>query len=178
MACELPDKNQCTTDMLSFKGYVHRWLAVAAQVAAPVVHDMIMPVLNTSAQGMLQGCLPDGTCGFRWNWGRYDGKTGAGQQMNALGALISMLVEKTNVHGPLTDTTGGTSIGNPNAGYGEGNILPVPRPITAKDLSGAWAVTASMMFSLGLMLIWMCSSFGEGPAWTDPMVASLEILKY
>ncbi|POS68711.1 glycosylhydrolase family 76-2 [Diaporthe helianthi] len=44
-SCELPERISCTTDMRSFKGYLHRWLASTAQLA-PFVHDQIMDVLR------------------------------------------------------------------------------------------------------------------------------------
>ena len=92
VARELEHVNQCTADMLSLKGYVHRFMAQTVQMA-PFMHDTIMPALRWSAAGMTKGCNPDGTCGFRWNRDKYDGETGAGQQMNALGALMSLLID-------------------------------------------------------------------------------------
>lgn len=45
-ACETG--STCTSDMLSFKGYLHRWLAQAATLA-PFTAATITPVLKTSA---------------------------------------------------------------------------------------------------------------------------------
>lgn len=52
--CETRDP-PCTTDMLSFKGYCLRWLAVVTQVA-PFTRDVILPVLRGSARAVVQQC--------------------------------------------------------------------------------------------------------------------------
>ncbi|KAM7185116.1 putative glycoside hydrolase [Naviculisporaceae sp. PSN 640] len=166
VACELPDKVQCTTDMLSFKGYVHRFLSQTAMIAPPV-RDIILPVLRSSAAGMAKSCTPQGVCGFRWNRGKYDGNTGAGQQMNALGALTGLLLEYNRIM-PVTNTTGGTSKGDAGAGgnpsdqgIGEFGELGV------KDQAGAAILTALMLVSFVGCLIWMATGANEGPQWVD-----------
>ncbi|KAK4205126.1 putative mannan endo-1,6-alpha-mannosidase precursor [Triangularia verruculosa] len=161
-SCELEEKNQCTTDMLSFKGYVHRWMAQTTQLA-PFTHDIIMPILKQSTQSMAESCLPDGTCGFRWNRGSYDGDTGAGQQMNALGALVSLLVDQPEVKGAVTAKHGGTSSGDPNAGEnaegeeweGESTL------ITNGDRVGAGIVTFFLVGSVVGMMVWVSMTTGE-----------------
>ena len=145
VACELESHVQCTTDMLSFKGYVHRWLAQTTQMA-PFIYPTIAPVLRSSAAGMARACQADGTCGFRWNRNGYDGNPGAGQQMNALGALLALLLfeDQQFVKGPLTNQTGGTSVGNPDAG-GDTSATPGSEvvPITGADRAGAGILTRS-----------------------------------
>jgi len=162
MACELDTHVQCTTDMLSFKGYVARFLAQTVQVA-PKMHDIIMPVLRTSAAGMVNSCNPDGTCGFRWNTGAYDGQTGAGQQMNALGTLMALLVDEQRVIPPVTNSTGGTSLGNP-AGGGNGAVERVLKPITTADRAGAGILTALGLLGIAGTLALMNTRLGEGGA--------------
>lgn len=162
MACELDTHVQCTTDMLSFKGYVARFLAQTVQVA-PKMHDIIMPVLRSSAAGMVNSCNPDGTCGFRWNTGAYDGQTGAGQQMNALGTLMALLVDEKQVIPPVTNGTGGTSLGNP-AGGGNGAVERVLKPITTADRAGAGILTVLGLLGIAGTLAFMNTRLGEGGA--------------
>ncbi|KAK4159287.1 putative mannan endo-1,6-alpha-mannosidase precursor [Cladorrhinum sp. PSN259] len=172
-ACELADLNQCTTDMLSYKGYVHRFLASTTQLA-PFVRDMIMPVLLSSTKGMAQSCRDvGGVCGFRWDRGEYDGLTGAGQQMNALGALLSLLATaEGDTKAPVTNTTGGTSKGNPNAGVGTGQPEKrTEREITMADKIVAWVVTGILVFLVSVWALMMMTDAGEGPrkVWNGPM---------
>ncbi|KAJ4410633.1 hypothetical protein N0V82_009183 [Gnomoniopsis sp. IMI 355080] len=170
-ACELNDKIQCDTDQLSFKGYVHRWLATAAQVA-PVVYQPIMTTLKNSTAAAVKSCANDvanpngystATCGFRWTTGAYDGLTGAGQQMNALGALTSLLVavDPQSVAAPVTNTSGGTSVGDSNAG-GDTNFVKPLSPVQTKDRVGAGILTALVLVLMSSALFWMCTEVVEG----------------
>lgn len=171
-SCETADRIQCTTDMKSFKGYLHRWMANAAQLA-PFVSDQIMTVLKNSTTAAVQSCV-DGvdngngvshaTCGFRWTTGGYDGDTGAGQQMNVLGALTSLLiaVESQRVGGPVTTSTGGTSQGYPDAGGEPSFLKPASQPGVG-DKAGAGALTAVFLMSMVLMLTWMSTDRFEAP---------------
>jgi mannan endo-1,6-alpha-mannosidase len=163
-ACELQDRVQCNVDQHSFKGYMHRSLATVA-VVAPFTRDAILKVLRTSTEGAVSSCLADGTCGFRWNTGAYDGDTAsgpAGQEMSVLAALSTMLMDQGKVlAGPLTNATGGTSQGNPNAG-GDYNVLAPPKPITTGDKAGAGIVTAVVLGSCLGGLLWMGMGWSEG----------------
>ncbi|KAM7223361.1 glycoside hydrolase family 76 protein [Rhypophila decipiens] len=139
MACE--EHMSCTTDMLSFKGYVHRWLATATQVA-PFIRDQVMPVLRKSAEAAISTCTGEANgraCGFKWNKRVYDGSHGAGQQMNVLGAVSTLLIGQTKV--PLTNSTGGTSRGNPNAGSHSDTFSGHSTPPTMADKAGAGVLT-------------------------------------
>ncbi|KAI0846986.1 glycoside hydrolase family 76 protein [Daldinia vernicosa] len=134
----------CTSDMLSYKGYVHRWLAVTT-LTAPFTRDRIMNLLRSSAEHAVKQCTGGANgrqCGFHWTTGVYDGQTGAGQQMNVLGALTSLLVEDANP--PVTNSTGGTSIGNPNAGNPKSSVLQ-ETPVTTGDKAGAGILTAFLL---------------------------------
>lgn len=168
-ACELDNKIQCDTDQLSFKGYVHRWLATAAQIA-PIVYEPIMTTLKNSTAAAVKSCAdvanPNGystaTCGFRWTTGEYDGLAGAGQQMNALGALTSLLVavDPQSVAAPVTNTSGGTSVGNSNAG-GDTNFVKPLSPVQTKDRVGAGILTALILVLMSSALFWMCTEVVE-----------------
>jgi mannan endo-1,6-alpha-mannosidase len=155
----------CTSDMLSFKGYVHRWMAVTAQLAT-YTRQTIMPVLRTSAQSAVRTCA-GGTngrmCGFKWAEAAaqgtgWDGTLGAGQQMNVLGALSSLLTADAGTLGipPVTNTTGGTSGGDSSAGYGHGSPwLDNVTPITTADRAGAGILTAITLISIVGIFWWM-----------------------
>ncbi|KIH87419.1 mannan endo-1,6-alpha-mannosidase [Sporothrix brasiliensis 5110] len=161
ISCESDINLTCTTDMLSFKGYIHRWLAVTAQIA-PYTHDRIFATLKTSAEAAVRQCTGGDTgrvCGFRWvQGGTYDGTNGAGQEMNVLGALLSMLLDKAPA--PVTNLTGGTSQGNPSAGTDE-SILPYTGPVSQGDKAGAAFLT--LLFLTGCLgtLSWMMLGWGE-----------------
>lgn len=160
IACE-PNRGGCTADMLSFKGYVHRWMAVVTQVA-PFTKDTILPLLKQSTQAAVNQCTGGETgrkCGFYWTSGEFvdpavDHTTGAGEQMNVLAAVSSLLIDQTEP--PTTNLTGGTSKGDYSAGgspiAGNENEL---RPITAGDKAGAGILTF-VVLSAGLGLFgWM-----------------------
>ncbi|OAA70043.1 Mannan endo-1,6-alpha-mannosidase [Akanthomyces lecanii RCEF 1005] len=145
--CETRDP-PCTTDMLSFKGYCLRWLAVVTQVA-PFTRDAILPVLKASARAAVQQCTGEPTgrrCGFYWTGGRFvdpkvDNTTGAGEAMDALAAVSSLLIDKAEA--PVRADRG-TSKGDPNAG------LPGATAGTRrlKRITGADMFGASMMTML------------------------------
>ncbi|KAL7623554.1 hypothetical protein AAE478_007237 [Parahypoxylon ruwenzoriense] len=144
----------CTTDMLSFKGYLHRWMAVTTQVA-PFVSSRILGLLKTSTAAAVSQCTGGDNgrmCGFHWTTGVFDGKTGAGQQMNVLGALSSLLINETQA--PVTNTTGGTSLGDPNAGS-HSPTLPENEPVTTGDRAGAGIITAIMLITAILSAVGM-----------------------
>jgi mannan endo-1,6-alpha-mannosidase len=139
VACE--QGKTCTTDMLSFKGYLHRWMATATRVA-PFIHETVMDTLKVSTEAAIKQCTGGDTgrvCGFQWSSGVYDGTNGAGQQMNVLGAVSSLLID--NVAAPVSNDTGGTSVGNPNAGGDDDNINKKVSPPTTGDKAGASVLT-------------------------------------
>ncbi|UKZ74986.1 hypothetical protein TrVFT333_002657 [Trichoderma virens FT-333] len=147
--------NTCTTDMVSFKGYLHRWYATTTQLA-PFLAPKILPILKTSAQAAVKQCTGGALgrqCGIKWNTGKYDGRTGAGQEMNVVGAVSSLLIGQAHV--PVTNSTGGTSQGNPNAGSKPNSFQRPLTPVTAGDRAGAGIVTIVIIGSLCTGLAWM-----------------------
>ena len=146
VACE--SVMTCTTDMLSFKGYLHRWLATTGQLA-PFAHETIMAVLQTSTQAAINQCTggDDGrTCGFQWSSGVFDGSTGAGQTMNVLAAVSSLLIGSAAA--PVTNSSGGTSVGDVNAGSNSEDDPTPFKPLTTGDRVGAGILTAIMLASI------------------------------
>lgn len=145
----------CTTDMLSFKGYLHRWLAQVGQVA-PFTASKIEDVLKTSTQAAIAQCTggTNGrTCGFQWSSGTFDGVTGAGETMNVLSAVSARLVN--NVAGPVTNDTGGTSKGNPNAGSDSHDYSLEYPPATTADKAGAGILTFLVLAGCVSTFTWM-----------------------
>lgn len=170
-SCEVPERISCTTDMKSFKGYLHRWMASTAQLA-PFVHDQIMDALRISTRAAINSCtdgvdngngVTTATCGFRWTTGEFDGDTGVGEQMNVLGALTSLLfdLQRNDLGGPVTNSTGGTSVGDPNAGDEPDYMKPHP-PAEPGDKAGAAIITVLMLATMLGVLSWMNSNRFEG----------------
>lgn len=140
--CELIGK--CNVDQLSFKAYISRWMADVTQLA-PYTYDNIMSKLRVTAQAAVAQCQggDSGTyCGFRWSSGSYDGTMGVGQQMGVLDVLQGLLV--TDVGGPVTSSTGGSSEGNSAAGTDSDETDEEIRfsAITNGDRAGAAILTA------------------------------------
>jgi mannan endo-1,6-alpha-mannosidase len=145
----------CTTDMITFKGFLHRWYSTVTQLA-PYTAATIRPVLKTSAQAAIKQCTGGALgrqCGFKWASGVYDGKTGAGQEMAALSAVSSLLIPAAKP--PLTAKDGGTSKGNPNAGNGGDSSLTAKKPITTADKAGAGILTFVVLGSACGIFGWM-----------------------
>ncbi|KAF3766954.1 family 76 glycoside hydrolase [Cryphonectria parasitica EP155] len=171
-SCELADKVTCDTDMLSFKGYLHRWLATSTQLA-PLVRNQVLATLRTSTAAAVGSCtdgvdngngVSTATCGFRWTTGTYDGQTGAGQQMNVLGALTSLLVAVDpagETSAPVTNSTGGTSAGNYGAG-GNPSSHGGEVVIGVKDKAGAGIITAVVLLAFIPTMAWASSGWSEG----------------
>ncbi|KAK4180550.1 glycoside hydrolase [Triangularia setosa] len=154
VACE--EHMSCTTDMLSFKGYVARWMATATQVA-PFIAPKVLPVLQNSAKAAIASCVGEKNgqraCGFKWSTGAFDGSVGAGQQMNVLGAVSSLLIGQSRA--PVTNSTGGTSRGDPNAGSQSDDFKDKYLPPTTGDKAGAGIVTVLILVSVVGTFGWM-----------------------
>lgn len=161
IACE--PRSNCNVDQQSFKAYLSRWMAGAAKVA-PFTAETVMKRLRGSAIAAAKQCTGGDrgiTCGTRWYEDGWDGTYGVGQQMNALEVIQSNLEHL--VPGPLSNDTGGTSQGNPNAGTGPdstssggggggggGGRAGSTDPITTGDKAGAGILTTLVVvFVLG-----------------------------
>lgn len=157
--CEMR-KGACSPDMLSFKGYVHRWLSVVTQIA-PFTREKVLPVLKTSAEAAVKQCTGGATgrqCGFYWSDGTFtdpsvDKTTGAGEAMDVLAAVSSLLIGQANP--PVTNSTGGISKGKVNAGGGRDNGDEELRPITGGDRAGAGVLTFLLLGSAFGTFVWM-----------------------
>src|ERR1700761_987510 len=94
-ACET--MANCNKDQRSFKAYLSRWLAVAAQLA-PYTAGQIMPWLQTSAGAAAKVCTggpPGGVvCGRKWYEPQDDGTRDIGNQMTAMSVVQANLIQK------------------------------------------------------------------------------------
>ncbi|KAL2393304.1 Mannan endo-1,6-alpha-mannosidase DCW1 [Exophiala dermatitidis] len=145
-ACETV--GTCNIDQRSFKAYLARWMAAAA-VKAPFTYSSLKPILEASAKAAAAVCTggSNGTsCGLKWTTGSFDGSTGVGEQMSALEVIQSNLIDITS--GPVTETTGGTSKGDPDAGTSS-DIGPSDlnqEEVTTTDKAGAAIMTVLISF--------------------------------
>ncbi|KAI1331416.1 family 76 glycoside hydrolase [Xylariaceae sp. FL0255] len=152
-SCE-PSPGSCNSDMESYRGYMHRWMANSIQLA-PYLHDKFMPILLSSAQAAVKQCTGGSNgrmCGFHWTTGTYDGLLSASLEMNVLGALTALILPGTTP--PLTSDTGGTSVGDPNAGQPK-TTLKIWAPVTTADRTGAGVLTAVLALGAGAVFAWM-----------------------
>lgn len=148
VACE-PSGN-CNLDQQSFKAYLARWMAATTKVA-PWTHDTILPLIRTSATAAAKICTGGGvegaTCGSKWWEGTYDGSKGVGQQMSALEAIQSTLIDQ--VAGPVGNNSGGTSKStDPNVGLGGSTSNLPTSSITTADRAGAGILSALVLVGI------------------------------
>merc|ERR1711881_785555 len=94
-------------------------------------------------------------CGLRWTEGPVNDGTwvGVGEQMCALEVVQSNLIDL--VEGPLTNTTGGTSIGDPNAGSQSNDNPNQFDTIKTGDKAGASILTLLVLSGLFAGAWWM-----------------------
>ncbi|KAK4096314.1 glycoside hydrolase family 76 protein [Parathielavia hyrcaniae] len=166
VAYEVPCEGHrgCSQDMLSFKGYVHRWMSVVTQIA-PFTADKILPTLRKSAQAAVRQCVgpPTGRrCGFYWQQGEFvdpavDKTSGAGEAMNVLAAVSSLLIDQADP--PATNETGGISRGNFDAGTNSRDNVEPLAPITTADKAGAAILTILILG--GFVGTWGWMSIGD-----------------
>ncbi|KAH7025766.1 family 76 glycosyl hydrolase [Microdochium trichocladiopsis] len=155
----------CTTDMLSFKGYTARWLTQMTQLA-PFTASTILPILQTSAKAAVAQCTGGSTgreCGFQWSSGKFDGSVGAGQTMDVLGAVSSLLVQQGAApEAPLTSSDGGTSPSDPSAGSTSVHLSDpassADLPVTTGDRAGAGIATVVFVALMAAIYAWMMES--------------------
>ncbi|KAF4595374.1 glycoside hydrolase family 76 protein [Ophiocordyceps camponoti-floridani] len=157
VACE--PVNRCNLDQQSFKAYLSRWLAAITKWA-PHTYDVVMPYLRASAIAAAKQCTGGANgrmCGLKWNQDRYDGSSGIGQQMAAMEVTLSCMVKKRA--GPVTGSTGGTSVGKPDAGGDDIGREQPPgppyAPMTLAQRIGAVAATAVIVFWLSAGVFWI-----------------------
>jgi mannan endo-1,6-alpha-mannosidase len=154
VACE--DNGKCDVDQRSFKAYLSRWMAATTKLA-PWTTDTIMTRLAASAKAATSTCTggADGNqCGLKWTTSTFDGSLGVGEQMSVLEVIQSNLISE--VAGPVTNATGGTSKGNPSAGSGAQPAIGL-NTITTSDKAGAGILTMLVLITTFGGSWWMAS---------------------
>lgn len=123
-------------------------MAATAQLV-PSTASTILPLLETSAAAAAAQCDggTDGvTCGEHWTAkSTWDGTYGVGQQMSALSVIQGLLIESAPAL--VTNTTGGTSVGN-NAAGSKSSVSAdglTSKPVTGADKAGAGILTAVIL---------------------------------
>lgn len=159
VACETNGK--CDNDQMSFKAYLSRWMAVATQLA-PFTSTTIKNYLAKSAVAAAEQCS-GGTsgevCGLKWiDNSTYDGTYGPGQQMAAMQVFAANLIDY--VAPPLTNDTGGTSVGNPSAGTGSSSSSS-----SSSTINDPSAVTTGDRVAAGFLTTFVLGIIIAGAAW-------------
>lgn len=152
-ACESNTPVNCNIDQLSFKSSFSRFLAMSTKLA-PFLYDQVAPYLAASAKAAAATCTgqPGGdSCGTLWTTGSFDGATGLGQEMSALQIIQANLIKNRPM--PVTNGTGGTSIGDPSAGSQATQPLFTYAPLTTGDKAGAGILTAIVLI-LTIATVW------------------------
>ncbi|RYP24210.1 hypothetical protein DL765_000705 [Monosporascus sp. GIB2] len=183
IACE--PVNLCDVDQLSFKAYLSRWMAATTKWA-PWTFDRVKTLLGNSAAAAVRQCRGGDNgrmCGFRWannSAGDWDGTTGVGQQMAAMEVVLGNMIREAKA--PVTNSTGGTSIGNPGAGnsapghgYGSGSGSgragddPWNLPLGGGDRAGAALVTLIVLCGLLMGIVFVLTDEYKSPRenWDD-----------
>ncbi|PYI00609.1 mannan endo-1,6-alpha-mannosidase [Aspergillus sclerotiicarbonarius CBS 121057] len=147
----------CNFNEILFKGIVSSWLSAVA-IVVPETYDRIFPNLQASAQAAALACTgaDNNTCGIKWYTREWDLSIGMEQQIIATDVLTAVLVSEKR-DPPFTVSTGGNSVGNPNAGDrgSSGNVGEELGEITAGDRVGAGIVTVLFVGVWGGMVAWM-----------------------
>ena len=153
-ACE--EVGTCNTDQLSFKAYFATWLAQTTTLA-PFTLPAIAPMLAATAKAAASFCTggSSGTqCAFKWTGAANDGRFGIGQQMSALGAIQSAMVAIPGevIAVPVTNSTGGTSVGNAAGGVVNGQnpiekslMVTNTDPVQTRDRVAAGFLTVAVL---------------------------------
>ncbi|KAK3941946.1 putative cytochrome P450 protein [Diplogelasinospora grovesii] len=144
VACE--PVSLCNLDQQSFKAYLSRWMAATTKWA-PWTYDRIKPLLESSALAATSTCTggANGAC--------------VGQQMAAMQVVLGNLIK--HVSAPVTNGTGGTSIGNASASgsdVGEKDpfsILGTFPPATTADRAGAYVLTVLVLVGVISAIVFM-----------------------
>ena len=81
---------------------------------------------------------------------------GVGQEMGAMSAIFVNLLPLKAVKPPVTNSTGGTSVGNPSAGTkAPMEVNPNSDPATKADKVGAGILTTVILLAACVMFGWM-----------------------
>lgn len=161
----------CTQDMKFFRGFVLRWMADAAQLC-PWTREPIMAAILSSAQAAVETCTGGENgrmCGMRWGLRQFNGEVDLGQETGVLSALMTtlLLLAETSyedadygggheIKPPLTQDTGGTSVGDPQAGQSRRKKVVEMLSLEGVDTVFAVILTTAVIVCAMVMFVWMC----------------------
>lgn len=157
-ACQLATSSyySCNNDQRSFKAYFSRFLGLTS-ILVPQTYDQIRTWLQDSAMAAAWSSCTGGsdghTCGLSWTNTTWDGVYGLGEQMSALEVIQNLRV--ADLPAPYTADNGGTSAGNPAAGYGLTSTTTEPLTLDAGDRAGASIITALVGVSIIGTAAWL-----------------------
>ena len=150
VACEPVES--CGTVESHFKGLTAQWMGEAIQVA-PFTKDKILGYLRSSAEGAAKQCSGGHngtTCGTQWTKSKYDGRTGLGQELNALSVFLANLAVDSSA-----PVNANTTVATPtnSAAHASG-----PNPSsTATSTSGTSTASTTPKPSSGSQRTWAVS---------------------
>lgn len=169
VACE--SVHLCDNDEQSFKAYLARWMAAATKWA-PWTYNTIKPLLDSSATAAARQCTGGSSgrlCGLMWtnDNGQWDETTGVGQQMAAMEVVLATMIQ--NLTAPVTDSSDGTSVGNPNEGaqdMGKDETSLLDRkPVTAVDKAWSWILTIMLLVCFSGFIWFAFSNDNDQRSW-------------
>jgi mannan endo-1,6-alpha-mannosidase len=144
-------------------------------VLAPFTIPQIAPYLATTALAALRQCS-GGTnsrlCGLTWTspTNKWDGTTGAGQQMSVMEAVLSNMINFVAV--PVTNSTGGTSTGDVGAGNPKQPEAVMYEAPTTANKAGAGAVSVLLIMGMLGFSVWICGDWNENSFNREEMIVS------
>lgn len=153
----------CAVDSSTFKAYLARWMRVTA-IVAPFTAEQVTSMLSTSVPLAAESCdaagMNDGAmCGQEWYLvpETYDGRSGIGEQMNALEVIqtlipvpgpVSLLsYSGSNASSSQNLSQPDSSIGASPLSSGTADSSQVVLNVTSADRGGAWFLF--VLFALG-----------------------------
>ena len=153
--CQSFTSANCNNDQRSFKAYFARFLGMTSTMVpetAPQIYKWMVASANAAA-GTCSGGSDWVTCGLNWFNSTWDGYYGLGEQMAALEVFSNLLVNERPP--PYTAANGGSSLGNPAAGYAAGQLNASPLALDTADMAGAGIITAVIGASLVGAAVWL-----------------------
>ena len=128
-ACET--NFNCDLDQFCFKGFLAQYMGLTTQLASYTA-PTLNPILASSAVAAGNYCnqgTNDTQCIMWWTGASGPATLGVGQQMSALNVFNANMMKFITTT-PATSDTGGTSVGNPNAGNTKSDQLTMYPPLS------------------------------------------------
>lgn len=150
----------CDQNQRSFKAYFSRFLGLTALMIPEFwdggqngkIKKWLVDSANAAA-GSCSGGSDGHTCGLDWTRGYWDGVFGLGEQMAALEVMQNLLIHEKAP--PYTAENGGTSRGNPAAGFATEKYDAQPLDLGGGDKAGAGIITAVVGISVIGAGVWL-----------------------